>query len=210
MPIVHQKEHLSSKIAIWQITETVDELLKIAVLSDDEKVTLMNFKSESRRLEFLTVRALLKAIYPDRQLTISYNANGKPFLLEMGISISHSKDFVALLLGPFTSGGIDIEIMNDRIFTLSKKFLNAEEKAFLGELPSRESLQIVWGAKEILYKIHSIGDVDFKKDLLVHPFSSSDEGQLKASIRKPGFEKTYSIYYEKMSPFMVSWGLELS
>lgn len=210
MPIVHQKDHLSSKIAIWQITESLDELLKLAVLNTDERSTLMNFKSESRKLEYLTVRALLRSLYPDLQLSISYNENGKPFLHEMGISISHSKEFVALLLGPFSVGGIDIEIINDRIFALSKKFLNPEEKAFLGDFPDRESLQIVWGAKEILYKIHSIGNVDFKKDLLVHPFSTANAGRLNASIRKRGFERTYSIFYEKMSPFMVSWGLEHS
>lgn len=206
MPIVHQKEHLSTKITIWEITEDTEDLYQLANLKSNELLICRQFKSESRTKEFLTVRALLRLIYPNENLFIEYNKDGKPLLRNRSISISHSKNYVAVLTGDFEAGGIDIEIMNDRIFLLAEKFLNEEELSFLGPQPLAEKLQIVWGAKEILYKIHSIGDVDFKKHLLIHPFEDITNGNLTAELRKKGFEKSYTIYYEKFRNLMVSWG----
>ena len=206
MPIVHQKEHLSTKITIWEITEVTEDLYRLANLSSGEVSICRQFKSESRIKEFLAVRALLRLIYPNENLFIEYNKDGKPLLRNRSISISHSKNYVAVLTGDFEAGGIDIEIMNDRIFLLAEKFLNEEELAFLGPQLTAEKLQIAWGAKEILYKIHSIGDVDFKKHLLIHPFAETVKGHLTAELRKKGFEKIYTIYFEKFRNLMVSWG----
>ena len=206
MPIVHQKEHLSCFIAIWQITENFDELLQLAKLSSGELATFHAFKSDSRKKEYLTVRALLKTIYPEQDYVLFYDKHGKPHLNDRGISISHSKEYVAMITGEFYAGGIDIETIDDRIFILANKFLNEAEKKYLGENPSRDTLQIVWGAKEILYKIHSIGDLDFKKHLMTYNFTTKEKGQLDASITKLGYEKAYTIYYEKIDSFMISWG----
>ncbi|MBP6533158.1 MAG: hypothetical protein KA285_07720, partial [Bacteroidia bacterium] len=71
--------------------------------------------------------------------------------------------------------------------------------------PSADQLQIIWGAKEVLYKIHEIGDVDFKKHLLVNNFTASNSGNLTAEILKSGYEKKYNVYFEKLPPMMISW-----
>ncbi len=209
MPIVYQKVHLSSHLAVWESTEELDLLFKKALLSNDEVALFRNFKSESRKREFLTVRVLLNELFPNQKLSILYSKTGKPNLAgSMNISISHTRNFVAIMVGEFQHGGIDIETINERIFKLATKFLNEKELNFIGNNPSAEILQIVWGAKEVLYKIHEIGDVDFKKHLNVNEFTESTLGNLVADITKTGFEKSYSVYFEKFSPLMITWASE--
>lgn len=206
MPIVYKKDRQSSIIAVWDSTEDTDFLIKKAGLTNDEMALLRSFKSESRKKEFLTVRALLQELFPDEKLLITYASNGKPYLSNgKNISISHTKSFVAVFVGEFNHCGIDLETINERIFKLATKFLNPSELVFAGKEPSADLLQIIWGAKEVLYKIHEIGDVDFKKHLKVNPFSESNSGQLIAEITKAGYEKSYTVYYEKFSPMMIAW-----
>ena len=206
MPIVYKKEHLSSVIAVWESTEDSDILIKIAALSADEMALLRNFKSEGRKREFITVRALLKELFPSEKLTINYSKNGKPNLSgNKNISISHTKNYVAIMVGEFNHGGIDLETINERIFKLATKFLNEAEIKFTGLNPTIEKLQIIWGAKEVLYKIHEIGDVDFKKHLNVEEFKEAHSGDLYASILKSGYEKRYHVHYETFTPMMITW-----
>ena len=209
MPIVYKKAHLSSIIAVWESTEDLNFLVKKAQLSADELALLRNFKSDSRKREFLTVRVLLKELFPSENLFITYSKNGKPNLDgNKNISISHTKTYVAVMVGEFKHGGIDLETINERIFKLATKFLNESEIKFVGFNPSADQLQIIWGAKEVLYKIHEIGDVDFKKHLLVSPFTSSNSGNLNAEILKAGYEKKYNVYFEKFPPMMISWACD--
>lgn len=206
MPIVYKKEHLSSVIAVWESIEDFDFLIKKALLTTDEIALLRNFKSESRQREFLTVRALLKELFPTEKLLINYSKNGKPNLSgKKNISISHTKNYVAIMVGEFEHGGIDLETINERIFKLATKFLNESEIKFTGFNPTIEKLQIIWGAKEVLYKIHEIGDVDFKKHLNVEEFNEANSGDLYASILKSGYEKRYHVFYETFAPMMITW-----
>ena len=206
MPIVYKKEHLSSVIAVWESNEESDFLIQRAVLTADEMALLRNFKSDSRKREFLTVRALLQELFPAEKLLINYSKNGKPNLSgKKNISISHTKNYVAIMVGEFSHGGIDLETINERIFKLATKFLNESEIKFTGFNPSIEKLQIIWGAKEVLYKIHEIGDVDFKKHLNVEEFTEAHSGNLYASILKSGYEKRYHVHYETFAPMMITW-----
>ena len=206
MPIVYQKEHLSSVIAVWDSIEDTDFLIKKAFLTTDEIALLRNFRSDSRKREFLTVRALLNEIFPSEKLLISYSKNGKPNLAgKKNISISHTKNYVAIMVGEFNHGGIDLETINERIFKLATKFLNESEIKIAGTDPTIEKVQIIWGAKEVLYKMHEIGDVDFKMHLNVEEFTEAYSGDLFASILKSGYEKRYHIYYETLAPMMITW-----
>ncbi len=66
------KQQEGWRIAIWHVTETIDELL--ALLPDEEVVSSeaeTRFRSESRILEWTAVRVLLYDML-DRQVPILY------------------------------------------------------------------------------------------------------------------------------------------
>lgn len=209
MPVTWRKKENNFSIVVWKSIEPLSVLLQKAELNRNETLVWSSFRSESRKREWLTVRIALKIIIPGANgSSIYYDLNGKPQLIEEGfISISHSQEYIAILKSDNPEIGIDIEIINDRIIKLSEKFLSADEKPNINTENRIEKLQVLWGAKEVLYKIHSLGGIDFKKDLTVRPFDYKTPGDLIASIQKKSFQKEYKIFYEKIDQYMLSWSI---
>jgi len=206
MPVTWQKKSKEYSIVVWHSKEPVDVLKQNAYLSPDEEKDWTAFKSETRKREFLTVRNALQILLPGNiKSTISYDANGKPHLEKFFVSISHSNDFIALMISEKPGIGIDIEEIHPRILKLSSKFLSTEEIKMIHPGDPLEKIHVMWGAKEVLYKIHSIGGIDFRKDLYVDPFDYSDNGEIKASIKKYGSNESFNIHFEKLDNFMLTW-----
>jgi phosphopantetheinyl transferase len=206
MPVTWRKTSTNYSIVVWQSKEPIAELLKNANLNKEELAEWNSFQSEKRKREWLTVRNALKTLVSDDESsTIIYDSNGKPHLSKSSISISHSHEFIAVMISDSPSIGIDIEVVHPRIEILSRKFLSEKEKPDLSDTRHLEKLHVLWGAKEVLFKIHSIGGIDFKKDLFVHPFNYENPGLLTASILKPGYVKNYPIQYEKIERHMLTW-----
>ena len=80
-----------SILGVWKIEEDLDTLLNMVLLNSDDKKRYKEFKSNSRKVEFLSVRALLAELV-GKEASIVYNKNNKPFIKDGSrfISISHS------------------------------------------------------------------------------------------------------------------------
>ena len=117
MGLIKKYTENNCQIAVWKITESLDELEKIDAYIDCSK-----FKSEKRKKEFLACRWLLNAINP--KITITYNKFGAPEL-DNGehISISHSRNLVAIIISK-TKVGLDIEQIRNNPLKLSLKFIS--------------------------------------------------------------------------------------
>ncbi len=66
-------------LGVWKIEEDINTLLDLVVLDNDDKKRFKGFTSTSRKLEFLSVRALLAELL-GKDARIVYNKNNKPFL----------------------------------------------------------------------------------------------------------------------------------
>ena len=157
--------------AVREIRESVDELLeklekKELYLPHLEKIT-----SEHRKKEWLSVRILLKEILGEEK-TISYTSSGKPYLSDNSyqISISHTKGYVAVILHPQLSVGIDIEYISPRVQKIRSRFMSDEEELHLDKTLEEVHLLLHWSAKESLFKILGEENVDFKTELHISPF----------------------------------------
>ena len=165
MPVTWQKTDSNFSIVVWQSSEQINDLLLNASLSHEETQDWNLFKSETRKREWLTVRNALNVLIEKSDMSkIKYDKNGKPHIDRYSISISHSHEFIAVMKADSSRIGVDIEIIHPRIEILSRKFLSENEKPDLADPKHLEKLHVMWGAKEVLYKIHSIGGIDFKKD----------------------------------------------
>jgi 4'-phosphopantetheinyl transferase len=203
MPTYWQNTEPGYSIIVWQCTESMEDLKNNISLTAVEESAWNSFKSETRKKEFLTVRHALKVI--SNLEAITYDSNGKPHLKNGFISISHSHEFIAVMVSNISGIGIDIEIISPRILNLSKKFLSPDEIKNIHIGDPLEKIHVMWGAKEVLYKIHSIGNLIFKENLCVHPFDYSSKGKLSATIQKKGFEETFQIQYEAIKGYMLTW-----
>ncbi|MCK5824402.1 MAG: 4'-phosphopantetheinyl transferase superfamily protein [Ichthyobacteriaceae bacterium] len=154
----------STKLFYIEIITDLNMLYNSIVLSDESKIRLNSFSSDKRKLEFLNTRFLLKkAGYNDSDL--KYKQNGAPFLKNAFISISHSKNYVAIILGD-KKVGIDIELQRNQIFKIAHKFINEEEKKKF-DTTLLQTLTIIWNAKEAMFKWCSKQNIDFRKNLNV-------------------------------------------
>ena len=169
MPIIDDVSLLpKTRVVIWEINESVNDLKSKVVLSNDSLKLLNQKKSEIHKKQFLAIRNIFNFLCIDEK-DLRYVKSGKPILLKKNkISISHSGNYAALIVSE-NNVGIDIEIITDKILKLKSKFLETELNYPL-ELNKETSL-VYWNIKESIYKAVDKAGIDFKKNILVPPLN---------------------------------------
>lgn len=195
-------------LSIWENTEQLEELLMDFRLTENENRELSGFKNEQRKVQWLCSRILLRQLVPDKK-EIVYDEHGKPSLLNSPykISISHSKNFVAVIVSKKYDVGIDFEVIEDRIEKIAEKFISPAEWEFLDTKTKKEQMYVLWCAKETLFKLYSKGELDFKENLFVSPFTYHQKGSIHSRIQKNSFVKDYTLCYEEINNCMLVYGM---
>lgn len=195
-----------SILGVWKIEEDIDTLLELVVLDNDEKKKYNGFSSNSRKLEFLSVRALLADLI-GKEAKIVYNKNNKPFLNDGSrfISISHSHKLTAILLSTNEKVGIDLEYMSSNIAAIAFKFLNRKEKVAKEQEERKYHLYIHWCAKEALYKICDKEGISIRKNITIEPFKVKDSGEIKGQVRTDKINESFDLYYSKYDNYAIVW-----
>ena len=165
------------------------------------------FGSERRRAEWLTARVIVAQQLPATY--ISYHPTGKPFLYgsPVQISVSHTGNNVAVLFTEVGRPGLDIQQIKTKITKLAHKFITEKEQGYLPEKEICEAQNLIWAAKESLYKIHGQQEVDFKEHLAVEPFKLQKEGQLIGNITKQS-SVSVVLNYRFVHDFVAVWGID--
>jgi len=209
MPLYLEKRIGQCRLAVWQMTETVDDLIRLTNVSEKLKREVEGFQSEKRKKEWLTVRILLNDVlrvaHSDE---IIYDDKGKPHL-EKGkgyISFSHTQNFAAIIYHPEKSVGIDIETEHPSIEKIAHKFVNEKESLFINKEKQKEMFHVIWGVKEVLFKMDGKGEIDFRKHLHVKSFTLSNEGTVDAEIRKDNSRVRFAINYFYSEKFILVYG----
>lgn len=196
-----------AQIAVWEITESEEELLDIISVPNEELEELFLIKGEARRKEKLAVRALLNTIF-DSKVYLGYHDNGSPFIVNnpINISITHTNRFVGIITHPTEDVGIDIESLKRNFEVVEKRVLSEDEREHLSEKHKALQLAILWSAKEAMYKRMSEHGVDFSKQIIVDKFHAKDEGDLDATfINKEGESEEFELEYETFDEHIMVW-----
>ena len=184
MPITHKIESERTTIMVWEITETLEELIVLG-----ENINTSNHTSEKRKKEHLASRLLVNEICPTK--TIIYNEFGAPELNNgRHISISHSKELVAVIISDKKTG-LDIEEISEKSLRLASKFVSEKNLIKL----NKEKSTLIWCIKEAIYKWHQKGGVDFIKDIIIPEFFAKEHGRVTAYFRK----KELNLNYRKIN-----------
>lgn len=206
MKLIRHIKAGDAHILISDITESSD-VLKSQL--DNFEVYRLQYESlghEKRKREFLSARIALNQLM-NQSVEIEYDEVGKPLLKDhsVHISISHSTNYLAVMIHPEAVVGIDIEEISSRVSKVYRRFLSAEEQSHL--LPDDiQSLQIAWSAKECLYKIIGKTSSDFAATLRLHPFDAKPtEGIVHADciINK----QSYTLHYQREASYIVVYGI---
>ena len=126
MALTFKKElENDATIAVWEITETEEELKNLSSIPSDELEEISYINSASLRKQRLAVRALLSQLF-DEKVYLSHHDNGKPYLENMvtNISITHTEKYVAIILHDVEEVGIDIESLERDFSVVELKALS--------------------------------------------------------------------------------------
>lgn len=153
------REHINeAELIIWRMDETLEELLEMSQHHYDHEIE--NISNEVRKKERIISRFLLESLV-GKKVEVKYADSGKPFFDGMHFSISHTKNFVAVIVSN-KPVGVDIEYKSDRIFRITEKFMHPDELKTLPECSEKQKFALLcWCAKETVYKILDTVGVDF-------------------------------------------------
>ena len=190
------------EVFVWKVTETEDALRSFRILSKSEQAYLQGLKNPQKRLHWLAYRVLLRDAL-GQDFEIHYLENGKPELVlpQKFLSVSHSKDFVAVFLSENHPVGVDIEKISDRIQNLYLKFLNQTEQKN-SNLSDTSLLHFYWGAKEAVYKQFHAHHLLFATQIQIDAIHWEKQTAI-ASIKTDCFQAKAQITYRKIEDYML-------
>ena len=196
-----------AEIAVWQVTETEEELMKLSSVPTDEMEEISLFRNENQRRQKLAVRALLNEVFEEK-MYLNHHDNGKPYLENCvtNISITHTDKYVAIIISDDDELGIDIESLDRNFAPVEQKALSEDEIDDLDDDKKNEQLAIYWCAKEAIFKRMSQNRVNFAEQIEVEKFNLKKEGELEATfIHKDEYEEEFELEYMMFDRHVLVW-----
>ena len=208
MSLVYHKDlDPFTSFAIWKIEESAEELLAQLQLKPHEISYLGSLINGKRNLHWLSTRVLLRRMMnTDEYIDCRVDSNGKPYLTNFPhfISLSHSFDYAAVMVGKSRAVGIDIELIKDKIERIAYKFMSNQELAFISE-DRIEHLYVCWCAKEAIYKLHGKKNISFLDHVRIKPFTYSGSGSFQASLDTGVQTNEYTVFYDRFEGYMIGY-----
>jgi len=196
-------------LGIWEITESKEELLALYPKNLQQKAAkhITKMKSEKRIIEWLSVRLMLSILLNEEKM-VYHKSDGKPYLMDnsYNISISHTNKYAAILLHRFKKIGIDIEEISERVHKVASKFISEDE--FIDESQKSIHRLLHWSAKETLFKLMDVNEIDFKQHLHLDKFIPAEQGIITASETKTNEKKRFNIFYEVYPTYVLTWSIQ--
>lgn len=210
MPVVKFEKYPTYSWAIWEITESEDDLLELANLASGDQKEYDQIRHPNKRMEYLAGRLVLKELVEQESKIfhgIFKDDCGKPFLKghSQAISLSHSFPLAGAIIHKEQQAGIDIEKPQPKLFRIAHKFLTEEEF----NIPEKDEnrLCVYWCAKETLYKIYGRKHVIFSQHLIVDPFAIQEEGVITGKLNLPDVRQSYSLRYLRWKGYIVCFNI---
>jgi phosphopantetheinyl transferase len=164
--VFHKIVQEKNQIYVWKVTSVLKDLSKNPSLSAKELKEVSTLKSEKRKIELLACRIALKDLFNNR-LELKHHESGRPYIKEANhISISHSKDYIAIAFGE-ENIGIDIEQPHAKMLKLIPRILSETELKQFQQSPTIEHACKMWGTKESVLKYIGDKNLNYRDDIKI-------------------------------------------
>jgi len=205
MPLFKTISLPESLIGVWQITETVQDLATYFSPEEMANPEFQKYSFEKRKAEWLVTRLLIKNLIGN-DFTLTYLQTGKPILFHeiyKYISITHSRDFVAIFVHKKCEIGIDIESVNRDFGKVEKRYMSDEE---LRQTNGNQTLQcLYWCSKEAIFKLVKEDGIEFRQQIHITPFDYLKESQFTARFITETREMVYRLHFLALSDQVMVW-----
>lgn len=209
MGIAYRKKVDSdTEFALWKIEENAEELYHQLQLDEEEKAFVQKLSNSKRYLHWLGTRVLLrKMLNTEEYIDCKVDAHGKPYLTSIPyhISLSHSFDYAAVMIGKNKPVGIDIEKIDRKVERIAQKFMRPEELAFIKPEHRIKQLYACWCAKEAVYKCYGRKEVSFLNHISLRDFVCCDAGTVHATIKTDTVDLDFEVEYLQFNEYMIGY-----
>lgn len=192
-------------LGIWQLSETSGELLPRITPEIISSSDFQKYNYEKRKAEFLATRLLIQNL-AGTDFSISYLESGKPVLKHQKykhIAISHSREFVVVILHETCDVGIDIESINRNYTAIEKKYLSDQEQKQVNGIPLLQCLY--WCAKEAVFKLVPEDGVEFREQIHISSFNPELETQFQLRFLVKEKETAYQSDFLTFENHCMVW-----
>ena len=172
----------------------------LSVLSPHEQEEMQKIPNSNRQLEYVMPRFMLRELLKDSYSEICYDSNGKPTMEQYPISISHSRNYVAVIVGKNRNVAVDVEEYREQVLNVAHKFVLSEEKT---DFNSLEDLILLWSAKETLFKLTN-ATPDFKKFRV-----KKTDKFLLGEVLNEGMDNSIKMSYFRGEKYCLVWTARL-
>ena len=210
MPFFRKIEDEKGWGGIWKITETVESLCRMLPNGETYRAhAYRRFMAERRRLEYVSVRALVYLLLGEEK-QICYSPTGHPYFSDgcLQLSISHTPGYASVLFSKDYEVGVDSEAVSERILRLKERLIGPEERA-----ESVYDILLHWSSKEAAFKILDQEGIDFRRNLTVSGLAcaasrdhAEADGDFRLAYHLSGGETgVFPIHYETTSDFVLTY-----
>ncbi len=195
--------------AIWEIKESLSQLLDLLYLSPSELHELVyTVHHPKKKLEWAAGRLALQTILDKFQVAqweITKDSHGKPYLLnhEIQISLANSFPFATAIAHHTLPVGIDLEYPSEKLLRVCHKFLSQEESIMASD--DLDLLCIFWCAKECVYKIHGRKMLSFKDHIFIKKVDISSK-RLLVQVSTPSYQAFHELSIDQIRNFHIVYG----
>ncbi len=202
------EHHLNeyTMLGVWKIEEDLETLMSQVELGPEDEQKFNSFRSNSRKLEFLSVRALLAELLAP-EARIVYYKNNKPFIKDGShfISISHSNKLTAIMLSSRERIGLDLEYMSANITGIARKFINKNEMITRDRELRKYHLYLHWCAKEAIFKICDKEGIIMQKNITIYPFKVQQSGDIRGEVQSDLINEVFDLQYARYENYAIVW-----
>jgi phosphopantetheinyl transferase len=199
----------SSWWALWNITESLEDLSNQSKQTDLENFSRENITHTVKQKEWLASRLILRYLTEKMGSTYygcSKDKFGKPHLegQHFQVSITNSFPFAAGIICRNLPVGIDLELPKEKLKKTAPKFLQTREIEDAEE--NLEKLCLYWCAKETVFKSYGRKNISLKENIYIDPFKLNNKGCLTGRIKTSEEIYKYDICYRFfMSGYVISY-----
>lgn len=143
-----------------------------------------------------------------KPVNIQRNEQGAPFIpeIEQHLSISHTGDFMSMIITTNSHVALDIELADRNIDRLIPRYTDTRELALFDSLPLYKPAITVWGIKECLFKVAPVTGMLFKEHLIINEIrNKGDEIISRCLVDHPNLKCQVLVVSRIFGPLIVSY-----
>lgn len=218
------------QIAVWNLTEPIETLNALAQNNNVPPPPLTHTYPK-RHAEWYAPRLLLKHLLTTATAHITYRQpqhqpyitqqQALPFEQSHFVSISHTRQAVAIAIHAAINIGIDIEHISNKPYLLQAKFLNPNTELPFCKYSTIEEAHffstLFWSAKEAVYKWYAKKNITFVQNIeiqniatiLKQYFLSTNTGNFEVYCRVQTHEAPLrvQVFFNQILPLqhLLTW-----